>query len=538
MMSTTQANDYGQSIRALQPRQMGGLPLIQPILADLQLRTTVNQLVPSGADIDLGQMVVLLVLNRLLAPQPLYEVQDWLSETVLPEVLGIRVAQTYDNRLGRALDKLYPELGELWQRLVSLAVETYALDLAVLHWDLTSIYFEGAYAESELASYGYSRDHRPDTKQITLEVDVTHDGSVPVLYQVLRGNAADVTRPLPHLEALLRFLTRPALAGRHLQPLLVSDCKMITPEAVLACHRHLCYYLGPLQEGIAVTAALRSVSAAELADHPLAYRPQRVKATDERFVPYRGVWRPFTFEHGGEQVIDRVLVVWSAGKERLDQGKRKTYLKRLLNGLERVQTKLNTAHYKKRAYVTQRIVTLQRDNPLHRLVDVDLHGEDGALVLHFTLNQVRLAEAQALDGCYALATNGEHLSATEALTLFKGQDGIEKRFRAVKGPLLVHPLFVRTDRRIEGLVFITLVALLVRAILERLCRQHDLPLTADRLFHRFASLQAVDVTWADGSIQRRAAEMSGFQSQVLAALGWPLPQTYAHLPCQGADAPL
>ncbi len=270
MMNTTQAHDYGASLRALRPRRMGALPLIQPILADLQLRTVVNQLVPSEADVDVGQMVVLLVLNRLLAPQPLYEVQDWLSETVLPEVLGIRVAQAYDNRLGRALDKLYPQLGELWERLVCRAVETYALDLAVLHWDLTSIYFEGAYAESELANYVYSRDHRPDTKQITLEVDVTHDGSVPVLYQVLRGNTADVTRPLPHLEVLLRFLTRPALAGRHLQPLLVSDGKMITPEAVLACHRHHCYYLGPLPEGGTVTAALRSVSTAELADHPLA----------------------------------------------------------------------------------------------------------------------------------------------------------------------------------------------------------------------------------------------------------------------------
>ena len=537
-MNRDQADHYGQSIQALQPRQMGALPLLLPILADLQLRATVNQLVPSQADVDLGQVAVLLVLNRLLAPQPLYEVQDWLGGTVLPEVLGISVQQAYDNRLGRTLDRLYAQLGELWQRLVSRAVATYALDLAVLHWDLTSIYFEGAYTDSTLATYGYSRDQRSDTKQIILEVDVTDAGAVPVLYHVLRGNTADVTRPLPHLEALLRFLTRPELAAHHWQPLLVSDCKMITPEAMLACHRHHLYYLGPLQDSAAVTAVLRSVSAAELADHPLAYRPQRVQATDERFVPYRGVWRPFTFEHAGEQVTDRVLVVWSAGKERLDQVKRKTYLKRLLNGLATVQTKLNKARYKKQVYVAQRIVMLQRGNPMHSLVDVDLHGAGGALALHFALNRERLAEAQALDGRYALATNGEHLSATEALTLFKGQDGIEKRFRAVKGPLLVHPLFVRTDRRVAGLVFITLVALLVRAILERLCRQHDLPLSADRLLRGFATLQAVDVTWADGSIQRRAAEMSALQTHVLATLGWPLPHTYAQLPGPDADTPL
>jgi hypothetical protein len=173
---------------------------------------------------------------------------------------------------------------------------------------------------------------------------------------------------------------------------------------------------------------------------------------------------------------------------------------------------------------------------MQRLVDVVLNGEDEALTLHFALNQERLAEAQTLDGRYALATNGAHLSAEQALTLFKGQDGVEKRFRTMKGPLLVHPLFVRSDQRIEGLVFITLLALLVRALLERLCRQHGLALTADRLFDRFASLQAVDVLWADGSVQRRAAQMSEFQAQVLAALDWPPPETYARLPSEGADA--
>ncbi len=279
-MSAVQSDRVGQAIKALQPRQMGALPLIQPILTALQVRATVNTLLPSQADVDMGQMVVLLVLNRLLAPQPLYEIQDWLAETVLPDVLGMTVRQAYDNRMGRVLDRMYPQLGELWSQLVSRAIHVYALDLSILHWDLTSIYFEGAYADSHLVTYGYSRDQRPDAKQITLQVDVTHDGAVPILYQVLTGNTADITRPLPHLEALVHFLARPELAAQHLQPLLVSDCKMITAEAVLACHRHHLSYLGPLQDGVAVNAVLRSVSAQELADHPLTYRPKRVKAAD------------------------------------------------------------------------------------------------------------------------------------------------------------------------------------------------------------------------------------------------------------------
>ena len=528
-MDTPQAEELGQAIVAIRPRQIGALPLVYPILDALQVCSSTNVLVPSQADVDLGRVVLLLVLNRLLSPRPLYQVQDWMIETVLPELLDVSPEQAYDNRLGRALDRLHPYLGELWVELVSRAIRTYDLDLNVLHWDITSIYFEGLYADSNLARYGYSRDHRPDTKQVNLEVDVTHDGYVPLLYQILAGNTADITRPEPHIEALLRFFARPELAERDVRPLLVSDSKMVSAAAVLVCHHYGLFYLGPVPQGTALDAVLRSVTVEELTSHPLDYRPKRVKPDDTTYVPYQGVWRSFRFEHQGQGVTDRVLVVWSAGKQRLDEQKRKTYLKRLLDKLESVQQKLNTRRYKKRAYVEQRLHAIRQGNPAKDLVEMDLQGEDEALTLTFRIDRARLAAAQALDGRYALATNAPLLDAHQALRLFKGQDGAEKRFRVVKGPLLVRPLFVHSDRRVEGLVFITLLALLVRAILERTCRQQELEVTAQKLFAAFEHLQAVDLVWRDGSTQRRASEMTAFQQQILEMLDWPAPQLYASL---------
>jgi transposase len=449
-----------------------------------------------------------------------------MAETVLPELMGVTPAQMYDNRIGRALDQLYPNLGELWARLASRAIQTYDLDLRVLHWDVTSLYLEGVYAESELAAYGYSRDGRSDTKQVNLQVDTTDEGQVPILYQVLSGNTADITRPLPHLEALLAFLARPELQQRSLRPLLVSDCKMITPEAVLACHYHNLYYLGPVADGLAAAQVLRSVSASELAEHPLAYRPKRVKADDRTFIPYAGVWRTLCFEHGGQTVTDRALVVWSAGKAHLDEHKRRTYLKRLLNGLEQIHKRLNTRRYKKRSYVEERIQQLRQGNPAKPLVDVHLGGDDGALTFHFRLNAQAVQAAREVDGRYLLATNADYLDAEQALTLFKGQDGVEKRFRTVKGPLLVRPLFVRSDQRIEGLIFISLLALLLRAILEQLARRRGLTLTANRLYQTFESLQAVELLWHDGSSQRQAVQPTAHQAHILQTLDWPMPAAY------------
>ncbi len=86
--------------------------------------------------------------------------------------------------------------------------------------------------------------------------------------------------------------------------------------------------------------------------------------------PYQGVWRPFAVEHGGEKVNDRALVIWSAGKERLDSKKRMTHLKRLLNELANIQKRLNIRRYKKRQYVEERLKSVQRGNLVKGLVNI------------------------------------------------------------------------------------------------------------------------------------------------------------------------
>ena len=171
--------------------------------------------------------------------------------------------------------------------------------------------------------------------------------------------------------------------------------------------------------------------------------------------------------------------------------------------------------------MVERLASVRRGNPAKPLVTVDLQGADHALHLKFRLDRDRLAAEQALDGRYALGTNATHLSADEALTIFKAQDDAEKQFRAWKGPLAVRPVFLHTDQRIEGLVFISLVALLVRALLRLACQQAGLKVSAE-----FAPWSAVDLTLTDGTHVRQVALPTDFQAQVMAALGVPPCERY------------
>ncbi len=521
----TWAERVARAIQHSATRHIGVAAVYYPILEGLGLRATINDLCSGWRKIDLGRIGLILTLNRLMAPQPLYRVGQWVGQTILPELLNVSVDKLYDKRLARALDAIHPFLEELWTYLVIQAVHRENIDLSVLHWDTTTFYFEGEYSESELARYGHSSDGKPKCKQAKIGYDVTHIERLPFIYRLLAGNRTDVTLPVLNLNSIVNMLDRPELGGGKIHPLIVSDGKMVTPPLVAAAHNNDLYYLGPWEENKAVKEVLRTVSAEELAAHRLAYCPQRV-ANDPDFEPYQAVWRPFSVTHNGQTFADRGLVVWSESNHRLDEEKRKHHLKALLNRLREIRGYLNKRRYNKKEYAAQQIMLAKRGNPAKSLVDVELSGEERALRLKFVINRQKLAEAMALDGKYLLGTNHPGLTAEQVLTYFKGQDRIEKRNGVLKGPLRVRPIYLKNDQRIAGMVFINMVALLAWSILELRCQRAGLPYTGQRILNEFAPLYATDQTFTDGSRLCQVGDVSDFQQAVLNGLQFPPVHAY------------
>jgi len=146
--------------------------------------------------------------------------------------------------------------------------------------------------------------------------------------------------------------------------------------------------------------------------------------------------------------------------------------------------------------------------------------------LDFHLDREALAQAHALDGKYLLGTNAAHLSASEALAHFKTQDSVEKSNATLKGPLRVRPVYLHTDERIEGLTFITLLAMLVRALLGLRARRAGLAGSTEQLFQAFAPLDATDQVFVDGSRYSQLGCLTALQQRVLDGLHCPSPTRY------------
>jgi len=109
-----------------------------------------------------------------------------------PNCSRVPVDKAEEHRLYRTLDRILPLKRDIETHLAKRIGELFDPDLDLILYDVTSTYFEGQAARNDQAKRGYSRDHRPDCKQVCIALVVTKDG-FPLGYEVFGGNRADVT---------------------------------------------------------------------------------------------------------------------------------------------------------------------------------------------------------------------------------------------------------------------------------------------------------------------------------------------------------
>src|SRR6266540_4636203 len=209
-------------------RLLGSLPVVAEFCRRLDLAGIVDRACPMRAEVARvthGQVVEALVANRLSSPRPLLRVQDWAHEWAVEEVFGIEAAALNDDRIGRALDAIAPELERIVGSVGARAVATFGLDVARLHWDMTSVSLYGAYEEVEAGfaqpRWGRPKDRRPDLKQVQTGLAVSGDGGVPVWHRAYDGGAGEVAQVAGAMRALR------TLAGER-RFLLVGDSKLVS----------------------------------------------------------------------------------------------------------------------------------------------------------------------------------------------------------------------------------------------------------------------------------------------------------------------
>ena len=190
-------------------RRLGHLPILMEYLRKMRVMEIIDEACPvdGRSKVSHGHCVVVILCGVFVGVHSLWRVAERLRPFDMVTVMqdpDFNLDHFHDDRLGAALDALYLHgLDELMTRLAMGIIDHFSLKTQYLRFDTTAFALHGDYATEDpyerLADVtpppkiarGFSKDHRPDLKQVVFGMIVTDDGGIPLMGGVLSGNTAD-----------------------------------------------------------------------------------------------------------------------------------------------------------------------------------------------------------------------------------------------------------------------------------------------------------------------------------------------------------
>jgi transposase len=462
-------------------KTLGALPVVADYCRRLDVAGIIDRAAPIRelADLTHGQVIETLIANRLTSPAPLVRVSDWAREWAVAEVFGIDPDILNDDRIGRALDAVAPELDHIIGSVGVQAISTFGIDVSRLHWDMTSVSLYGAYEQTEndypAPKFGHPKDRRVDLKQIQAGLAVTGDGGIPVFHRAYDGGASEVAQVAGAMTALKKM-------AAPCDFLLIGDSKLVSYTNVSAMIASGAEFIAPASKTYvsADELAALDLGSATVVDY-VAQRDAGKPAAE------RGTWRVTedTMTLTGKRKKDPVFTlrrvfVHSTARAGAAATARAKKLDRARDDLDRLVRGLGSRHYPDEKAVAARItaITSARRVTAYLRTQAGTDPDTGKPTLDWSFDQAALDAETATDGWYALLTTlPADIDASEVLIRYKGQEVVERRYSTIKGPLAVAPMFLKNNRRIAALVTVICLALLIFCLIERQARAAIAPAT-------------------------------------------------------------
>jgi transposase len=479
-------------------KRLDHLPLVAACMRYLEIAKTIDELVPSHPlnHVTTGECVEALVLSILTGEHALYNVSEVLSQYDTSIIFQKEVDSNWfhDNRLGNSLDDLKTAgLDSLYSAIISKAIIRHSLDLSRLHFDTTSLSLYGEYKtddENPLVALGFSKQHRPDLKQVLFGMTVAQDGNVPITGRITSGNTSDSKENRFNITSLRNIV--PDLS----KSILVADSKFFAGSTLDMAYdnkNNLSFVTL-----VPKTVGLRDELVKEDGDFQLLLTKEgRKKGTFEEYRGY-SVIRPYVYETEDGKKVERTmrfLVVESTTLEK-KKGKKidvgisaeeeelietaDNLKKRVFSCEKDAQIEASKIKDKKKVlYHSLNFGVKKIEVPVKRGRGRPKNGEkvateDGWVIEpSFSLDKEKVEERRKSESRYVLATSvldTGKLPDDEFLKVYKGQDGVESNFKWAKNPAAVAPIFLNNQERILSLGFVYLVALMVYTLMERQIR--------------------------------------------------------------------
>jgi len=432
------------------------------------------------------------VIARLVAPGSELATSAWVGRTALGLLLHDRLTYFNKDALYRVSDQLWGEREGIEAALAGAERKLFDLQECFILYDLSSTYFEGLCALNPKAKRGYSRDHRGDCKQVVVGM-VLDEAGFPKATEIYEGNTVDKST----LQGMLEGLER-RVGKREQAPTVVMDRGVATEENLKRLKEAGYHYLvGCASEqrdewiGVLKANQFHHVEAASR-DHP-------------------GVEVCLRRREG-----EAYLFVRSPLRVQKDRQIRERFVSRMEETLQRLGQQIDSGRIKDPQKIQRKIGKLQeRNKRAARFFRIELIEDQERAKLSWDTDQQKLGQVELLDGCYTLKTDRDDVGEETFWPLYTMLNRVERSFRYLKSSLGIRPNYHQLERRVEGHIFISILAYhLLHAAEQMLLAENDhrsWPTIKGELdTHRVMTLRLTD---SDGRVHHRQMATNPTDSQ-------------------------
>ena len=489
-----------QRIRVERCVDFGGPWLAMELLQRLGIASLFKQLLPPGREqVEWSLMAMILVICRLCDPcSELHIAEHLYGHTVLSDLLGIADDKINDDRLYRALDQLWPHKEALERHLKEHLGRWFNLEYDLLLYDVTSTYFEGKADGNSLAQRGYSRDHRPDCKQVCIGLVVSKCG-IPLGYEIFAGNRHDVTTLQEIVETMEQRYGR---ADR----IWVLDRGMISEENIEFLREGGRRYIVGTPRGM-----LKKFEAQLLAeDWDTVHEGLEVKRC---------------FSPVGDETF---ILCRSEDRRQKEKAIHERFEKRIEEGLRQIEASCDQRRCNP-ITIAKRVGSLLGKNSRAAglfKTDVVKNADGWAKLLWHKVDAWR-SWAQLSEGCYLLRSNINDWSGEELWKAYMQLTEAETAFRIHKSDLKIRPVWHQKTERVQAHILVCFLTYVLWKTLGQMCKGAGLGDEPRRVFEEIGRIKAVDVilpTRCGREIRRRCiCRPTDHQSILLQRLGLILP---------------
>jgi transposase len=390
-----------------------------------------------------------LVTNRLVSPCSKLGVVSWVKRTALGDILRRDLSELNEDALYRNLDKLHPQKEVIESELLKRERQMFSLEEKILLYDLTSTYFEGEGKENPQATRGYSRDHRPDCKQVVIGLVLDEDG-FPKAHEVFEGRRSDTTT----VDEILAQLEK--RTGKIGGATVVMDRGMSSQQNITQVLAHHHHYL---------VAARQSERLAHWQDY-----------LDEQ--GWKEIIRPVSPLNLGQkksrvwikrcQLDEQAhLLCRSEGRMQKDRAIRELHEKRLIADLQKLASRVEKGRLVNPNKIHESIGRIKERYPLvARYYQISFDSSENALVWQEDSDKKEMAKQ--FDGSYLIKTDRLDMTEQEIWKSYLLLTRVESAFRSLKSPLRLRPIFHRLENRVQTHIFICVLAYHLLVCIEKM----------------------------------------------------------------------